>query len=73
MRQLSLIVNGHCLVFKVLMYTLNMLLDILLRIILFSTDVTCEFLLLSLRINVEALSQKIDYFDDHRRRFLAVS
>lgn len=35
------------------MYTLNVLLDILLRIVLFSADVTCEFFLLSLRNEVK--------------------
>jgi hypothetical protein len=40
------------------MYTLNMLLDILLRIVLFSTDVTCEFFLLSLRNKIKATKEE---------------
>ncbi len=58
MRQLSFVVYRHRLVFEVLMYTLNMLLDILLRIVLFSTDMACELFLLSLRLKVNNLSDK---------------
>ena len=59
MGQLSFVVYSDCLIFEVFMYTLDMLLDILLRIVLLSADMTSELLLLSLKNNCRMLIASI--------------